>query len=205
MSAPNRKQKLASIVSQFKGGKRKYLEMRLMNIDSDNWPMTKIAQELGISRVTLYSYLQDEKLVNALKLCTLMLYANDLPTTVRSIAIKARNDVKAADLILRMSGLIETGHTQTVNVGVNTRDKEQDFDSPTDAIAEIDRTIIELTAQRAVILEDAQTHAIHPDTPAHKRVDFSIGKSSKSGLPDDFGSSGLNINDIGKDDLPEKT
>jgi len=80
-----------------------------------------MAQHCKISEPTLYSYLSDVKLMDALKQCTIMIYGLDLPTVIRAnVHLAKKGDAKHTKMVYELTGLTSAGHNQTVNVGVGT-------------------------------------------------------------------------------------
>ena len=96
----------------------------------------------------------DPELMDALKLCATILYGVEIPHTVRNILTLANSgDIKANELLIKMSGMIQSGPSQVVNVGVSNEsvDTTTPFDNPTEALAVIDMELERLNKQRADI------------------------------------------------------
>ena len=120
--AKYRSDKIRNVLNQFKGKKRKFLQTRIENPESDNWSVSEMARQMGITRNTLYEYLQDEKMLDAILSCCKMLYAYKLPNVVRQTVKRAESSDKASDLIHRVVGLVQSGTNQSVNVAVHKDD-----------------------------------------------------------------------------------
>jgi len=149
-----RSKRLRPILAKFQGRKRKLVETLLYNAESDSWDKTRLAKEIGVTRTTLYAYMADPELMDALKLCATILYGVEIPHTVRNILTLANSgDIKANELLIKMSGMIQSGPSQVVNVGVSNEsvDTTTPFDNPTEALAVIDMELERLNKQRADI------------------------------------------------------
>ena len=170
--AKYRSDKIKTIINQFKGKKRKFLQMRIENPETDNWTITKMAEVVGITRTTLYEYLQDEKMTKAIIDCSRMLYAYEMPSIVRSTIKNAKSgntgSEKAQQIIHKVLGMTTDGNNTTVNIANIEHETTSTFKDSTEAIEDIDKRIAELQEvkqslkNRYSLPPPLDPHAIHP-------------------------------------------
>ena len=144
--------KVNQIVDEFKGGKRKLLKLRIFQPDSDTWTRKQMADYCGISEPTLYSYLGDSKLMDALKRCTIMIYGLDLPTVIRAnVHLAKKGDPKHTKMVYELTGLTESGNRQTMNVGIH--DQPQPATLQIDTPEQLEQAIAQCQAEMATLQE----------------------------------------------------
>lgn len=120
MSIETRSIRIKDIFRQFRGGKRKLLETLVNNPESDNWTRQDLADHIGISKVTLYSYMADEKLADALITCSRLIYSFDMPAVVRATKKDARTgNTQASKLVHDAVKMTGPSNIQSVNVAVH--------------------------------------------------------------------------------------
>ena len=151
-------------------GKRKALLETLADSDNTLLSTIDICRTAGISKESYYKYTKEENFQQALRDLSIAIYVRHLPQTVNSVVKQSKKgNINANRLIHDAIGMTGKGGP-TVNVGVTTQPTHEtkDYDSPAEAIADIDKTIVELKAYRASIVDKQadrlKGHGIHQGT-----------------------------------------
>ena len=165
----------AKDIAPYKGKRRKLLEA-LANAENADDGVDQICRKAGISRSIYYKYIDELEFRNALKSTVERTYARFAPQIANSVSKEAKKgNIRAADLIHKVLGYIESGNRQTVNVGVTNEPTQvnREFATPADALAAIEqeRLYLDQLEQRIRGQIDApreigEAHAIHPDEEA---------------------------------------
>ena len=141
-----------------------------LNID-DNESIVEICRKANISVQTYYKYIKDPDLAKLINAATTNVITTRKPLAIRALLRQAeKGNIAAIRTVLEIDGTLGVGNRQVVNVGVTTQPTHEtkDYDSPAEAIADIDKTIVELKAYRASIVDKQadrlKGHGIHPPT-----------------------------------------
>ena len=109
----------AKDIAPYKGKRRKLLDT-LASADNADDGVGVICRKVGLSTKTYYKYLDEPEFRDALKRCVDRAYARYAPQIATSVVKQAKKgNVRAADLIHKVLGLVETGNRQSVNVAVH--------------------------------------------------------------------------------------
>lgn len=169
-------------------GKRKALLQTLAdpaNMDLDTLSICELAK---CSRESYYKYTKEPDFQSALKELSIALYVRHLPQSVNSVIRTGRrkdqSGLQANRTIQEACGIVGGKGGNVVNIAnmQQPTHERKDYASPQEAMADIDKTIAELQAYKATLIQQQESnrfidthtsaqhndsrkgHAIHPHT-----------------------------------------